>query len=256
MSATSGAWPCRTLARDWQPRLARTGAGCFGGAALDLGGTLMTGSSVTETVRAMGGSLKEFATLTRACWAGTVGHTTAAAALFTLLLSRGPVTRPQLQAMFIETRLRPSVQALIARMRDTGYQVSLISSSFDLFVGVVASCLGVRDHYANTCLDFDDSDALTGVGVTIRATELKHRQLHHFCRLHQLDPTNILAIGDSDNDLAMFTCTGNGVLLSHPHTRHLHSSAWRVAAALDDLAALLLPGRPEPAPAMRKGRRR
>jgi HAD superfamily phosphoserine phosphatase-like hydrolase len=217
-----------------------SGVRAFDAVVFDLDGTLMLGNSITDTVQVLGGASAELAALICECRARTVDHTTAEVRLYALLTSRGQVSRPRLQMLFAKASLRPGARELVSKLRDAGHQVGLISSSFDLFASVTAGRLGVGDHYSNVRLDFDSSDTLVGVGLTIWAAELKNRQLRHFCQVHQLDPARVVAVGDNDNDLAMFAGAGNGVLLSGPYNHHLRNHARQVVADLDELADLLL----------------
>ncbi len=224
---------------DLRRRARRSAGRSFDAVVLDLDDTLTLGNSLLEVSSGLGISVETFAEFGRRCRGDALDQATAGHELLALLTSRGPVFRAALKSHFARIRLRPTAAALVRSMRESGHQVGLISSSFDLYVQQMAGRLGIADHYSNVGLGFDGAGALVRVSLCVEAAELKHRQLHRFCAMHRLDPSRVLVVGDNDNDLRMFACTGRGVLLDCAHNRDLRPLAWQVVTHIDDVATLL-----------------
>jgi HAD superfamily phosphoserine phosphatase-like hydrolase len=218
----------------------------FRAVVLDLDDTLTVENSFSEILRELDVPPADFAAFSRACRSEALDRSAAEHALFTLLTSyRSRVTRDAVDAVFHRIGLQPAALPLLSAITDAGCQVGLISSSFDRYVSIMADRLGVGDHYANIRMEFDAVDTLCGLGFTLDVAGLKHRQLHHFCQLHGLAPSRVLVVGDNFNDVEMFTCTGNGVLVDFPHNHKLRANAWQVVTTLDQVTRLLHTGRPE-----------
>ncbi|MGV4926454.1 HAD-IB family phosphatase [Streptomyces sp. BHT-5-2] len=206
----------------------------------DLDDTLTLDNSLYLTAGRLGTDLPALATLIHDAHNGEVSEL--AHRFFSLLTSRTPtVTRTMLTDAFAAVRLRPEAVPLVAALQATGHPVALISSSFDLYVAAMAQRLGVDDSYSNIHLRFDPGGVLVRTDLTVSGDQLKHRQLHDFCRRHRLDPARVLAVGDNVNDLGLFTCTGNGVLLHNAANSSLRPHARHVMTDLRDITTLFPP---------------
>jgi phosphoserine phosphatase len=126
-------------------------------------------------------------------------------------------------------------KTLLATMKANKAYTALISGGFTAFTSHVAVNLGFDENHANTLLTANGK--LTGdVGRPILGQQAKVDGLHRLAKLHQLEPSDTIAVGDGANDLAMLSAAGLGVALhAKPHVQE--NSLIRINNG--DLTALL-----------------
>ncbi len=126
-------------------------------------------------------------------------------------------------------------KSLLATMKANRAYTALISGGFTAFTSHVANELGFDEHHANTL--FIESGKLTGdVGRPILGQQAKVDGLRRLAKLHHLELSDSIAVGDGANDLAMLSEAGMGVALhAKPHVQK--SSLIRINHG--DLTALL-----------------
>jgi phosphoserine phosphatase len=126
-------------------------------------------------------------------------------------------------------------KTLLATMKAYKAYTALISGGFTAFTARVAEELGFHEHHANTLIIEDGK--LTGhVGRPILGQQAKVDGLRRLAKLHGIEPSDSIAVGDGANDLAMLSDAGMGVALhAKPHVQE--SSLIRINHG--DLTALL-----------------
>jgi phosphoserine phosphatase len=126
-------------------------------------------------------------------------------------------------------------KTLLATMKAHKAYTALISGGFTAFTARVAEELGFHEHHANTLIIEDGK--LTGhVDRPILGQQAKVDGLRRLAKLHGIEPSDSIAVGDGANDLAMLSDAGMGVALhAKPHVQE--SSLIRINHG--DLTALL-----------------
>jgi phosphoserine phosphatase len=126
-------------------------------------------------------------------------------------------------------------KTLLATMKAQRAHTALISGGFTAFTEHVARHLGFLEHHANTLLIANGK--LTGdVARPILGQQAKVDGLRRLAKLHGLETSDAVAVGDGANDLAMLSEAGIGVALhAKPHVQE--SSLIRINHG--DLTALL-----------------
>ena len=124
---------------------------------------------------------------------------------------------------------------LLATMRKHGAYAALVSGGFTPFIQYVSGQLGFDEHHGNRLIIADDT--LTGdVANPINGKESKRQIcLDLSARLH-IPLSDILAVGDGANDLAMLDTAGMGVAFRAKPVVAA-ASRWRINHG--DLTALL-----------------
>lgn len=124
---------------------------------------------------------------------------------------------------------------LLATMRKHGAYAALVSGGFTPFTQYVSGQLGFDEHHGNALIIADDT--LTGdVANPIKGKESKRQIcLDLSARLH-IPLSDILAVGDGANDLAMLDTAGMGVAFRAKPVVAA-ASRWRINHG--DLTALL-----------------
>ncbi|MBB4197673.1 phosphoserine phosphatase SerB [Rhodoblastus sphagnicola] len=131
--------------------------------------------------------------------------------------------------------LTPGGRELVMTMRANGAYAALVSGGFTVFTSVIAEKLGFQENRANI-LKVEDGKFLGEVEEPVLGKAAKLAALKELTALHELAPSETLAVGDGANDLDMLEAAGFGVayrakpaVASAAHARIEHS----------DLTALL-----------------
>jgi len=132
-------------------------------------------------------------------------------------------------------RLARGGRTLVATMKANGAYTALVSGGFVQFTGAVAKALGFHEHRANALLE--SAGTLTGdVARPILGREAKVEALLELRRGLELEPEDVLAVGDGANDLGMIERAGLGVAL---HAKPVVAAAAPVRIDHGDLTSLL-----------------
>lgn len=99
---------------------------------------------------------------------------------------------------------------LVKTMVAHGAKAALVTGGFDMFAAPVAERLGFHDIYANRLRSTDF--LFTGqVAEPILGQNAKAERLAALCKEQNLQPKDVIAVGDGANDRAMITAAGLGV---------------------------------------------
>jgi phosphoserine phosphatase len=115
--------------------------------------------------------------------------------------------------IFNSFSLRPAAVPLVGRLEANGFEICIITGSFDLYAEVVAAKLGVKNYYGNTTLYFDADDVVQSYDYYGDQSAKKVEQFKSFCEDRHITPNNCYAVGNGDGDIGLFSLTGHGILL-------------------------------------------
>jgi len=132
-------------------------------------------------------------------------------------------------------RLNKGAQQLIATMRKNGAYTALVSGGFTLFTQKIADWVGFDEHHANI-LCHDGSKLDGAVVKPVLGAEAKREKLFELCEKVGCDPSQVMAVGDGANDIAMLQQAGGGVAF-HAKPRVREAAKMRIDHG--DLTALL-----------------
>ena len=107
-------------------------------------------------------------------------------------------------------KLNPGAQELVNFFKSNDIKTALVSGGIDYFADKVKKQLGIDTYRANEAEI--KNEALTGrvVGHVIDA-KAKAKYISELCGHYQLDPNQVIAIGDGANDLEMMKLAGLSV---------------------------------------------
>jgi len=137
----------------------------------------------------------------------------------------------------IENRihLNRGAQTLIPTMRKNGAYTALVSGGFTLFTQKISQRVGFDEHHANILCH--DGEKLNGdVAKPILGAEAKRIKLLELCQKLGYDSSQVMAVGDGANDIAMLQQAGSGVAF-HAKPRVREAVGMRIDHG--DLTALL-----------------
>jgi phosphoserine phosphatase len=131
--------------------------------------------------------------------------------------------------------LNPGAKTLVETMKADGAQTVLVSGGFTYFTSRVAEAAGFHTHRGNTLID--DGTALTGeVGRPILGREAKLAALDEFAAAGGIARSDVIAMGDGANDLAMIKASGLGIAY---HAKPIVAAEAHAAIEHTDLRAAL-----------------
>ncbi|MEM8570461.1 MAG: phosphoserine phosphatase SerB [Pseudomonadota bacterium] len=131
--------------------------------------------------------------------------------------------------------LNPGARVLVQTMRAQGAVTALVSGGFTYFSARVAEAAGFDSHQANTLL-FADGRLTGEVGLPILGRAAKLSQLELLCTQHEIAVSDVIAVGDGANDLAMIEAAGLGVAY---HAKPALKAEAQAVLDRSDLTAIL-----------------
>ncbi len=163
--------------------------------------------------------------------------------LFKLWNSKGKVHRDQIKEICRDVHLKGEAFATFNALSERGYDLCLISGSFDIFVEIVAERFGIKCWKANSTLIFDDQGYWVDVDYDRNEAHVKEVQLDQLINDNHLSTQDIIAIGDSDNDVEIFKMVP-GIAI-HTDSDLLKQLAWKEIDYLPRIVQVLesLPNR-------------
>ena len=172
----------------------------------DMDSTIIAEECLDE-MAALKGIKAEIAALTERAMRGELDFEAALDERIELL--RG-MSEADLQAVLDERiTLNPGARALVQTMQAHGAHTVLVSGGFTFFTGAVAERTGFAINRGNVFLWEDGRVA--SVKKPILGREAKLAVLNEECKGHKILPSEVLAVGDGANDLAILKAAGLGV---------------------------------------------
>lgn len=208
----------------------------------DIDGTLTPQVSWTAFTRDIGGSVADHLAIYHEHLEGKIGLDESKARLLKMWQVTGKAKKDHILQTFEAWPVRPEAYPLVEWLKQGGYQICLITGSLGIYAKYIAGKLGVDDYYANAELYFDDKGDLTGFHYTTNQAEIKLKHFEEFCSKYNLDPTDCIPIGDSDNDIGLFRKTRKGILINggvENIAKELREAAWKEVSSLEAVKYLL-----------------
>lgn len=157
--------------------------------------------------------------------------------LFKVWTKKGPVTKDQLQKIFVDVHLKGEALSVFNKLQERGYTLVLISSSVDLFVKTVAKRFGIDHWYGNSRLIFDKKQHWVDFEYDREEAKLKVHQFRDFISKTKFSPEECIAIGDDENDIELFKIIP-GIAVK-TNSDHLLQVAWQEVKYLPKVVQLL-----------------
>ena len=136
---------------------------------------------------------------------------------------------------FKHYEINKEAKDLIEYLREKRYEIAIISSGSKEYVSQVANYFGIKHYRINTIMDFDDSGLFVRLKTFGEDPDVKVMQINEICEMLNVDPTETIFIGDSDNDLKAFEYTKHGILYKTKDPR-FEKIAWK---RVDDLREVI-----------------
>jgi len=120
--------------------------------------------------------------------------------------------------------LKTGARTLVQTMRHYGAFCTLVSGGFSFFTQRIAERVGFHSHQANE-LAFENGRLTGKICEPILGRSAKLETLERLCEQKDLQPRDILAIGDGANDIKMIEAAGLGVAFHGAPALKEHANA-------------------------------
>ena len=112
------------------------------------------------------------------------------------------IHRDELMRCFQGIKLMPGARELVQALQSRGVLVAIVSAGVDLLIGSIAQMLNVDDWVSNG-FRYDDDGFLLDEGEVRVPAHHKDDMISKMARIHNLDPSDIVSVGDNHTDLSM-----------------------------------------------------
>jgi phosphoserine phosphatase len=172
----------------------------------DMDNTMVVGETLDE-LAAQCGLKEKIAVITDRAMRGELDFETA---LRTRVAMLADLPETALQATLATIQPMAGAELLVKTMRHHGAMCVLASGGFSCFTEPVATKLGFHVSHGNT-LEIRAGRLIGKVSDPVLDHQSKLSFLQHYQKTCELDFSEILAVGDGANDLAMISAAGLGV---------------------------------------------
>ena len=141
-----------------------------------------------------------------------------------------------------KTPFRPDVKETIKYLKDKDYLVCVITGSFDTYAKIICEELEIPSWFAITRLIWDKDGKLIDL-ETVKDDEAKLKKIDFFKQYglkNNLQYSECVPVGDSENDTDLFKLTKNGVAIrTEFEKKELEQIAWKKIDHLIQLKEIL-----------------
>ncbi len=212
----------------------------FKAVVFDIDGTLTPEVSWIALTRDLGADVDAHLAIYEAFRRGDVSYEESKKQLLHLWQATGQTTRKDFEKLFQRWPVHPEAPTLVRGLKMREKDICLITGSLDLYAETVARRLGVDNFYANTELVWSEVEQLVDYHYELNQARKKLQQFQAFCEERGFVAADCIVVGDSDNDLRLFTHTGRGLLVGDIESAALREAAWQTVPTLQRAEALLL----------------
>lgn len=201
----------------------------------DMDDTLITQNSWYKLNLALGVTHEEDVEMYTAYESGTLSYTDWTHALLALYRKHGKASKSFLEQFFMDYELTDGASDVVHTLKEKGYELALVSGSFDSLVGHVADEFGIVHRTGSTTFVFDEQDQLIDIKTHGDEGQAKLRHLQRICAEVNIPIERCACIGDGANDREMFVRTGHGVTFPDSPVQDV---AWKTVQTLRDVKVL------------------
>lgn len=204
----------------------------------DMDGTLIAENSWYKLNVALGVTPEEDQEMYNSYIKGNLEYDTWIENLVSLYKERGLATKENIESVFNDILLVAGAEELVSYLRERGYEIVIITGSFDSLAKSIADKLGIRSYRANTEIVFDADGKLDG--LVTKGDEIKNKPgyLKEICDELEISFEECVCIGDGVGDTELFKLPVKGIALEAAPDE-LKSLSWKVVNSLLDIKELL-----------------
>lgn len=209
--------------------------------AFDIDGTITPNSnSWLALTRDLGASVEKHADMFfRDFKEGRASYDAARQQFIAFWQATGNATRSKIQSIYDSWPVFDDAYQLIGFLREKDVPIVFITGATRMYAKIVADKFLIPDYYANGELIFDEQDNLSDFTFPLDESERKLEHLTAYCKKKSISLQNVATVGDSGNDVGIFTATQKGIMVGLDRPEILRKVAWKEANGLLEVKDLL-----------------
>lgn len=137
-----------------------------------------------------------------------------------------------------DIRYNPEAIEIINFLKSQKIMTAIISSGIDFYIKKAGEVFNVDFWRANATFHFDKNGLFTNWDFLTDDAETKVIQIKEICEELDINPTDTLFVGDTDNDLKAFELTRHGILYKGKNPAH-KKIAWKLIDNLMEIKDLV-----------------
>ena len=204
----------------------------------DVDGTLVDGNSWWMLTKALGYPSEKIDSIFNLAKEGKISFREGERLFAKMFQENENATKQFIKIFFESIDVKPEAKDLIAYLKPKGYIIYLISGGIDMYVESIARKIKADGFYANSSLEFDKKGMLQGIHYRENQKEVKAEQLQELIRKIGIDISQVVFIGDSENDIDAFKVTKHGIAVS-TSDEELKKVAWKSVNSLLEIKNVL-----------------
>lgn len=169
---------------------------------------------------------------------GDVSYEEWTAKIENLYKERGLASRERITQVLKQFNLRSDAIETVKELQRRGYEIIIISGSFDITISQAAHVLNIKTFRAGTSIIFNDNDIFSHFKNQGEESMTKLNQLTDICKIKNIQLFDCVCVGDGANDLELFKATGNGICFLNG-TDEVKSAAKFQIDTLNDLLSII-----------------
>lgn len=127
---------------------------------------------------------------------------------------------------------------LIQYLKKKNIEIAIVSSGIEDYVKNVAKYFGINHWKSNTKFFFNTEGRFEKLEYGVADDQQKVLDVEELCKNFKILPKESIFIGDSNNDLKAFDCTGRGILYKND-LLELQDRAWKKVNNLEEVIDII-----------------
>lgn len=208
----------------------------------DVDGTLVDNKTSWLTLtQGLGCSIPQVLSIYDRVMQGRISFAEGEKLVTQLYRSTGKATKDNIQKIFDKEVLKPGAVEITRFLKNKGYAIWLISGAIDIYVESIAAKVGADGFFASASLEFDKDEILSNINYGGNQSVWKAQMVRELAGKFGLAPSDIIFVGDSENDISAFELTGKGVAVQ-PYDERLDKVLWRKVGSLAQIQKIVESG--------------
>ncbi|MES2966212.1 MAG: HAD family phosphatase [Patescibacteria group bacterium] len=155
-----------------------------------------------------------------------------------LYKERGLATREKITQALEQFTLRTDAIETINELQSRGYEIIIISGSFDITIAHASKILDITTFKAGTNIIFTEDGAFSHFVNYGEEDLTKLNQLTEICKQKNIQLSDCVCVGDGANDLELFKATGNGICFTNGSAEVKSAAKYQIENLIDLLTIL------------------
>jgi HAD superfamily phosphoserine phosphatase-like hydrolase len=202
----------------------------------DIDDTLTTENSWAQVALGMGATHEEDLEIYYLHKEGKITNEEANSRILGLWKRKGLATQDNFRKIFDSIPLKEDAVDLTQYLKQKNIKICLITGSMDMYAEMIAKKVSADSFYYNADLYWDDQGKIIGFDYRVDQGARKLEQFLDFCQKNNLEASECVVLGDSENDILLFLESKKGIAVrTKAEFKELEAVAWKVINNLSEI---------------------